>query len=306
MMEEQETRQIFVGGSGRSGTTMLGRIFGGHPHVLYFQEPGFLSHSGGLFDLARGKVNYSDFKKNMLSTFRAKLPYKYRSDPQKKGLPVYTEEAVEKILRSAFESQADQLESYRKFVSDLFDLGVRARGKKYWVEKTPHTIMMAPFLYMLFPEMKYIHILREPKDTYCSLLKQPWGPKQVDDFVRWYCYIMNVAYVAQRKIPPANYYVISVENLITNLHEAIRDILAFVSIESSAEIIDMCASKVHPEELHIKRWLEMLSGDEAALIDKNCGELYGLWKQREAKSNVCEVQIQSLSAEPKCLDLLKH
>ena len=130
------------------------------------------------------------------------------------------------------------------------------------MEKTPHTVMITHFLYAMFPDMKYIHVVREPKDIYCSLLKQTWGPKQVDDFVKWYCYIMKVAYTAQSKIPEANYYVASFDNLVENTCEVVRDVLAFTSIKSSEEIINTCASQLRPELVHIDRWRQVLSDDE--------------------------------------------
>ena len=101
---------------------------------------------------------------------------------------------------------------------------------------------------------------------------------------------MNVAYTAQSKIPEANYYVASFENLVENTCEVVRDVLAFTSIKSSEEIINTCASQLRPELVHIDRWRQVLSDDEADLIDNCCGELYGLWKQCETRSNLFEIK----------------
>jgi hypothetical protein len=48
---------IFIGGRGRSGTSILGHLFMAHPDVCYFAEPRFLIDRGGLNDLLPGWID---------------------------------------------------------------------------------------------------------------------------------------------------------------------------------------------------------------------------------------------------------
>ena len=70
---------IFVGGSGRSGTSIIGRLLNFHPDLLYFSEPRLFNDPGGVVDLALGKTSLDDFKKKMLDVYREKNNFRINS-----------------------------------------------------------------------------------------------------------------------------------------------------------------------------------------------------------------------------------
>lgn len=49
-------------------------------------------------------------------------------------------------------------------------------GKRSWGDKTPHFILDLPRLAALFPESKYIYVVRDGRDVALSLLEKSWGP----------------------------------------------------------------------------------------------------------------------------------
>ena len=101
----------------------------------------------------------------MTSRFREEMVKNLHGRRYKKESLLYTEAAVEQIVTSSFETKVNVLEKYRKFIDRIFGLALSVSEKKYWVEKTPDTMLIADFLYMVLPNMKYVHIFREPKDV---------------------------------------------------------------------------------------------------------------------------------------------
>jgi len=68
---------------------------------------------------------------------------------------------------------------YREIVDRLLMLRFSQHGKTSWGEKTPHYTLELDILYSLYPDAKYLYIVRDGRDVALSLLKQPWGPGNI-------------------------------------------------------------------------------------------------------------------------------
>src|SRR5688572_32483955 len=54
---------LFIGGTGRSGTTVMGRLFGAHPDYAELpSETKFITGPGGLCELLAGTVTFEQFQ----------------------------------------------------------------------------------------------------------------------------------------------------------------------------------------------------------------------------------------------------
>ena len=138
---------LFIIGVPRSGTTLLRIMLDSHPNLAVGPECPWTASSYG---------NITSFKDL------------YHSLVEDKRGPVgnfsgLSEEDIASILGEAF---AKILNSY-----------AQAKGKKRWLEKTPDHITEVPFLVKLFPNSKYIHIVRDGRDVACSSYKEKetWG-----------------------------------------------------------------------------------------------------------------------------------
>ncbi|MBW4618430.1 MAG: sulfotransferase [Cyanosarcina radialis HA8281-LM2] len=138
---------LFILGVPRSGTTLLRTILDSHPHLAVGPECPWI---GGNY----GKV----------ASFRV-LYYSLVNDRQG---PVCNFEGV---------SEADVSRAIGQAISSILNSYAAAKGKKRWLEKTPNHMTEIPFLNQLFPQAKYIHIIRDGRDVACSLFKQRenWG-----------------------------------------------------------------------------------------------------------------------------------
>lgn len=294
MIVDLENKPIFIGGTGRSGTTVLMHMFWDHSEVLCFNESKFMCAPGGLFSMVRGVTTYEQFKHNMLTIFKNRLNrYSDASEAVCREVALsYTEDVIEDMLVSSFEKNISGMsitEQARKFVSGIYGHGLRVSERKRFVDKTPHTVTMAGFLETLFPGMKYIHVIREPKDVYCSVVNKPWGPDNIEEFIDWYVYIMQAANFMKAWVPEEDYFVVGLESLVEHTYEILSSLLELVSMDKDS-LLDSWVSMVSPENAHIGRWCNELSEEEALAIADGCDEWYRLWKNYELKCNYCRAQ----------------
>lgn len=118
---------VFAGGCPRSGTTLLQRVVGAHPTVFSDQEFQFLpSH-------------VLDLREVMADSIRAGN--------------------IDRIV-----DQDTLNDALRNFVATIFFKKLCDTGKSVFCEKTPSNALVLPELLKLFPEARFILILRDPRD----------------------------------------------------------------------------------------------------------------------------------------------
>lgn len=112
---------VFIVGSPRSGTTLLGDILATHPAVSVWYEPHFI------------------------------LDHDFRGAPNDCRV---ASDATEKVQRA---------------IKKSFDRYYEHCGRPVIVDKSPNNSLKIPFLRMIFPNAKFIHILRDGRDTTLSI-----------------------------------------------------------------------------------------------------------------------------------------
>lgn len=118
---------IFAGGCPRSGTTLLQRVIGAHPEVFSDQEFQILpSHLIGLRQALTGNIRSGNIDR------------------------IVDNETVDDALRN--------------FVATIFYKKLTETGNRVFCEKTPSNALIIPELFELFPESRFILILRNPRD----------------------------------------------------------------------------------------------------------------------------------------------
>lgn len=275
-------RHIFIGGTGRSGTTILGAVFNTHPDVLFFGEPHFLMDPNGLCDYLRGQCTPAAFEDALIHTFRQRLLAKLTARGFADAPDVYAVPRLRELVRTTLLAGADRTQNARAFMDGLFALGLQACGKLHWVEKTPLSILVVDLLFRLYPDMRYIHMIREPKGVCASMLRKEWGPKNADAFIASYGETMRAALVLATAVPNANYIVLSLEALVHDRAGTLARAYRFAGLPHTEAIIADGVARIRDDGDHPDQWKTILSADEARRVDEACGPLYRLWLDREA------------------------
>lgn len=206
---------IFVGGTGRSGTSQIATIIGQHPSVWRApDETRFLVDPGGLEEVVRSlSTGYTPFHAiDSLSRFRTMLTENLAGRPVSGALCFrdhrslfgaqryadwveqflaeltwysFDERTTPRIVGRYFPDRADLLALCRSYVDRLFAAGAADHGKARWCEKTPNNTLATDFLWELFPQAQIVHIVRHPVQVAASHLSMDWAPDDIESVCNW-------------------------------------------------------------------------------------------------------------------------
>jgi hypothetical protein len=107
--------------------------------------------------------------------------HRYGQDVRLPGEPATNRRVVGRY----FPDRTRLLKVLRDFTSAVFDPLADAAGKRTWVEKTPFNVLSVPFLWQLYPDASFVHMIRDPLAVVASHLDQSWAPDTLRDAVRW-------------------------------------------------------------------------------------------------------------------------
>ena len=215
---------IFVGGTGRCGTSQLAEILGEHPRVWHVPvETRFLIDPGGLEDLTRAlTVDYTTYNGlDAITRFhrlmhervtRSKdnnsawwdLPGAVGRERYRSWLEALIDDLIwyeydatvdavgdndpvrrhQRVARW-FADRSELVLLLGKRVDELFSGGAKDNGKPVWCEKTPYNMLSMAFLWDLFPDAHIVHIMRHPVAVAASYRSQPWTPDDLDHVCNW-------------------------------------------------------------------------------------------------------------------------
>ncbi|HEX5914905.1 MAG TPA: sulfotransferase, partial [Rubrobacter sp.] len=143
---------MFIVGCPRSGTTLLRRLVDTHPHIAIIHQSRFIPN---FFERRRGLT-----PEGLVTT---KLVDRLLEARGVKNL-----ETSRELLESLVE--AGEPVSYSTFVTGVFDLYGKRQGKRLVGDKTPGYVRRIPTLHALWPEAKFVHIIRDGRDVCMSAI----------------------------------------------------------------------------------------------------------------------------------------
>lgn len=277
MHQASDQPRILMGGTGRCGTSILAQLFELHPDILYFPEPHIWLKGYGLLQMVRGEITLEQYGQWMVERHRVRMVHWLTETGHEGADEVYSARHVSATLQWAFSLPGSRLEQAARFVDGLFSLGLRRWGGRTWAEKTPKTVMHVDMLGTMFPQMRYIHIFREPKDVYCSVRGLHWGPNSLPEFVQWYNDIMEKARQAQQGLDGRRYMTLSMDELVQDPSRTAQAVLAFTGLDEANGVVQQFAAKVTARQSHTGRWRQELRSDEIIAIDDHCSAMYRRW-----------------------------
>ncbi|MGC9399063.1 MAG: sulfotransferase family protein [Anaerolineae bacterium] len=157
-------REIFVGGCGRSGTTLLGAILGAHSRCLCPPE--------------------SHFK---TSPFRLGMWKDGHIDPRAAWAYIQIHWRF-KIWQLDVDADAAPQSSYVDLLHWLVEQYAEAHDLTgtIWVDHTPENVNYASTLLNHFPRARLVHIVRDGRAVANSIMPLDWGPNTVITAAPWW------------------------------------------------------------------------------------------------------------------------
>jgi len=271
---------VFIGGTGRSGTTILLNLLSRHPdfHASMPREIKFLTSRHGLVDIALTRPlaieeNFKAKRNNLiaralplfgqskLSLFKKELRGAWWSETGKKGNPRgliqgITREELEKALEN-FEAgfKVDCITASRALFESLSRAQMKDGVKRYFGDSTPVNIMQADLINMLLPGSKFIHVIRDGRDVASSVVKEKWGPSEHFAALDWWKWRIVTGQMALSTIKAENKLELRIEDLVIHRREeTLEKIKNFLNLPDNKRFDAYFHDEILPEKLHAGRW----------------------------------------------------
>jgi|UniRef100_UPI00404A6EFF hypothetical protein len=285
---------VFVGGTGRSGTTVVGDLLGNHSKIRTSTpiEIKFLTNRSGLVDVVFGYNQYIEKKPESISilNFRTYRKRKQREEERfakifaefKKFIwekwwdidapPPHGRGLTSGIAKTDLQRLLKRLErdlrinrkwAARRFMAAFIKKQFEAGDEIYWIETTPMNIPEAGKLQELFPKALFINMVRDPRDVIASLLTKNWGPTSPLEGLDWIEKRLVAGHEALTAIEPKKRVTIALEDLvIKNRDVTYKKLQDFLKISDEPAMQDFFTKSMTPGAATSGRWKEEIDSAE--------------------------------------------
>jgi len=257
---------VFVGGTGRSGTHVLGRLLGRHRRYAGIPiEARFHCNKRGLPDLLGGRVTLAGFVEKLRDFWW----HRVRIDDQPRGLYNLLTRRQFDAAVEGFEStyHADPIVACRRLFCDLLFPLAEEEGKPGLVEMSSHNVKEAQTLRRLFGESRFIHTVRDGRDAASSVTTKTWGPERVTAGIDWWADRLRAIDEGVRgsedgaafALPRDRLFVVVLDDLVEGDREATyARLLEFVGPGDDEAMREFFERDMSPANAHLSRWREGL------------------------------------------------
>lgn len=225
---------VFVVGSGRSGTTLLAGVLNQLPGIWIGKETGFVPR---LVESVGDDLHEWD-------------------DERLGGLV----QSVNSYLKVGRWSVLATVAGARRFWSETgtagyagfiryvwsLDRAPDGRALRFTGDQSPSYVLALPLLEQLFPDARYVHIVRDPRDVVASILPLHFGARSAGVAASDWNEYVSGWWAAEHRIAPERRLELRYEDLVTNPSATIERLASFFDVAEpdSADVASL-RSDVH-------------------------------------------------------------
>ncbi|MCP4807072.1 MAG: sulfotransferase [Proteobacteria bacterium] len=270
--------RIFIGGAGRSGTTLLVDLLGLHPNLSPIYETDFVVFCARL--LSAGVP--TDVAATQIAQFMEQWtrglphrPHNKRAHERFVHGPHHILFGRDTALRETRRfcdaiAVGREVEGFRNFLDSLFGEHTRLDGKTRWINKTPAYVRMLPVLQQVYPDMKFIHCVRDGRDVVASIVTRPFGPSKVDEAARWWAGSVQAG-IQFANDNPECVREVRYEDLLRDPVRTLEPLLGWLGEEGAASMLG--AHSVGLDPSRAGAWRASFSANDASAFDSEAGGL---------------------------------
>jgi hypothetical protein len=214
----------FIVGCGRSGTTLLRAFFDSHPRFTIPGESRFIpavaakresyETGGGVVDRLVADLAANEWFAN------------WRID---------VDDAREAIVASEAEDLPGGLRA-------LFALHAERAGKPRYGDKSPQYVMHLPTIAALFPEARFLHIVRDGRDVALAFRDAPFGLDDVGELALHWRQRVERGRRGGAPLGP-RYREVRYEQLVADTEPLVRDLCEYVRIDFEPTMLEYYARR---------------------------------------------------------------
>lgn len=178
---------------------------------------------------------------------------------------------------------------YAEAVRLVFALYASRHGKTRYGDKTPDYVFSMPALAGLFPESRFVHIVRDGRDVALSLLDVTWGPGTVEEAALWWREATSAGRLAGRELGPDRYREVRYEDLVDDPPSVLRPLCRFLALEWTPQMLryferadELAGADLFPQHHQrlalpptkgLRDWRSRMTPDQLAKFHSVAGDL---------------------------------
>ncbi len=262
---------LFIVGCARSGTTLLHRIVDAHPHLAITPEIHWIANSKkkGTRFTPEGKVT-KEFVSMLLE---------HKRFPQ---LEITREEFVKLFV-------ADEI-SYRDLLTRIFEQYGKVKGKPLVGNKTPAYVLKIAALHHLWPEARFVHLIRDGRDVCLSIMNwkkgarivgryNTWSKDSVSTIALWWKHKVSLGREAGSQLGPELYHEIRYEDLMADPEGECQALCRFLAVPFSDSMVQTKTQRRSskrawlPITPGLRDWRSQMSAEDVERFEAAAGDL---------------------------------
>jgi hypothetical protein len=231
----------FIVGSGRSGTTLLRLMLEQHPDLAIPPESYFpisMRHRERRYVTPRG-FDLGRFGDDVL------------------GNPRFRDWTLDDDDVRARLSGVHPID-YPEAIRRTFALYAERQGKPRYGDKTPWFILRIDELSDMFPEARFVHLVRDGRDVALSIREMSWGPSRIPALAEFWAKRIRAGRRAGARLGDRRYLELRYEDLVEDPSRELKRVSDFLDLDFRDEMLDYperAPSAVLPREREQHRHL---------------------------------------------------
>jgi hypothetical protein len=211
----------FIVGCGRSGSTMLRAMADAHPDLTVPPESHFIVELEPRAGGRRRPFDATAFLERLAASERFALWGLERGR-----------------LLDAFAAAPPR--DYPEAVRAVFALQATAQGKSRYADKTPVYVLHVRRLARLFPEARFVHLVRDGRDVACSFLDLGWADTVEQAALHWRRRVL-AGRRAGGRLPAERYVEVRYEDLVRDPELELRRFCTAIELPFEESMLDPSA-----------------------------------------------------------------
>jgi hypothetical protein len=214
------TAPFFIVGAERSGTTMLRLMLNAHPEVVVPSETWFL------IDL----MNALPLTGPLDTTHQERACQVIVSHRRWKDMGIPDAVLVDRVMRLTRPALADVMSA---IYAELLERAQKSR----WGDKTPEYVIEIDRLHRVFPESKFLHVIRDARDVSLSLMKKQWRGTFTVNAARYWSNYVTRGMISGRRLPAGLYREVHYEDIVRDPERSLREICEFLELRYTDDVL---------------------------------------------------------------------
>jgi hypothetical protein len=133
----------------------------------------------------------------------------------------------------------------------------RKHGKPRWGDKTPHYVHHVDQLLEIWPDARFVVLVRDGRDVALSLRRMPFGPNNAWAAAQWWARGIRAGEAAQRR-HPGQVLTVRYEDLARDPVTHVPPVCAFLGLEYRPEMLDLAHADPSKIVADQKSWFPTL------------------------------------------------